>query len=76
MTAQLYEANETAVSCHHLHALFAPTSSHGRSKQSGCSGHSLAGPLFLGKNKIPFYKKQVINKSTSVVFGLVQLVIL
>ena len=28
-----------------------------------------------GNNKIPFYKKQVINKSARVIFGLVQLVI-
>ena len=29
-----------------------------------------------GKNKIPFYNKQVINKSARVIFGLVRLVIL
>ena len=29
-----------------------------------------------GLNKILFYKKQVINKNTRVMFGLVQLVIL
>ena len=28
------------------------------------------------KNKIPFYKKQVINESTRVIFELVQIVIL
>ena len=31
---------------------------------------------FSGKNEIPFYKKQVINKSARVFFGLVQFVIL
>ena len=37
----------------------------------------LAGPLFLKvKNKIPFYNKQVINKSARVIFGLVRLAIL
>ena len=36
----------------------------------------LAGPLFLKVKTIPFYKKQVINKSTRVIFGLVQLIIL
>ena len=29
-----------------------------------------------GKNKIPFYKKQVINESARVIFGLAWLVIL
>ena len=29
-----------------------------------------------GKNKVHFYKKQVMNKSASVVFGLVRLIIL
>ena len=44
---------------------------------NGPVGQVLARPLFLkGKNKVPFYKKQVINKSTRVIFGLVQLVIL
>ena len=36
----------------------------------------LVGQDFPGKNKIPLNKKQVINKSTRVIFGLVQLVIL
>ena len=41
-------------------------------------GQVLAKPLFLmqGKNKILFYRKQVINKSTMVIFGLIQHVIL
>ena len=43
----------------------------------GLVGQVLAGPLYLKvKNKITFYKKQVINKSTRVIFGLAQLVIL
>ena len=29
-----------------------------------------------GKHKIPFYRKQLINKSTRVMFGLAQLIIL
>ena len=37
---------------------------------NGPFGQVLARPLFL---KIPFYKKQVINKSTRVIFGPVQL---
>ena len=41
---------------------------------SGWSGFSRT-IISQGKNKIPFYKKQVINKSTRVIFGLVQLVI-
>ena len=28
---------------------------------------------FQGKNKIPFYKKQAINKSTRVIFGFFSL---
>ena len=40
-------------------------------------GNGLAAPSFShGKNKIPFCKKQVINKSVSVIFGLVGLIIL
>ena len=31
----------------------------------------LAGTISQGKNKVPFYKKQVINKSTRVIFELV-----
>ena len=44
----------------------------------GSVGQVLAGPLSIsqGKNKISFYRKQVINKSTRVIFGLVQLVTL
>ena len=39
----------------------------------GLVGQVLAVPLFSsqGKNKVPFYTKQVINKSTRVIFGLV-----
>ena len=37
----------------------------------------LAGPVFLKvKMKYKFYKKEVINKSASVIFGLVTLIIL
>ena len=44
---------------------------------NGPVGQVLAGPLFLKvKTKFHFYKKQVINKSTRMIFGLVQLVIL
>ena len=47
----------------------------GRSKQSGYS--DFARPLFLKvKKKTPFYKRRIINKSTRVIFGLVQLFIL
>ena len=37
---------------------------------NGLVGQILAGPCTIsqGKNKIPFYKKQKINKSTKVVF--------
>ena len=42
----------------------------------GPVGQVLAGPPFLKTNKVPFYRKQVINKSARVIFGLVQLVIL
>ena len=36
---------------------------------SGWSGFGQT-TISQGKNKIPFYKKQVINKSTRVIFGL------
>ena len=40
-------------------------------------GQVLAGPLFPKvKTKFPFYRKQVINKSTRVIFGLVKLIII
>ena len=42
----------------------------GRSKQSGWSGFGRT-TISQGKNKVPFYKKQVIKKSTRVIFGLV-----
>ena len=43
----------------------------------GPAGPVLAGPLFLKvKTKVPFYKKQVINRSAGVIFGLVRLIIL
>ena len=42
----------------------------GRSKRSGWSGFGRI-TIFQGKNKVPFYKKQVINKSIRVIFELV-----
>ena len=36
----------------------------------------LAGPLFLKVKNNPFYRKRVINKSTRVTVGLIQLVVL
>ena len=47
----------------------------GRSRRSGWSGFGQT-TIFQGKNEIPFFRKQVINKSTRVIFGLVQLVVL
>ena len=47
----------------------------GYSKQSGWSGFGWT-TITQGKNKIPLYKKKVINKSTKVIFGLVMLVTL
>ena len=49
--------------------------SQGCSRWSGWSGFSQT-TISQGKNKIPFYKKKVINKSTRVIFGLVQLIII
>ena len=46
-----------------------------RGKRSSCSGFSWTS-VSQGKNTIPFYKRQVINKSASVIFGLVRLIIL
>ena len=48
----------------------------GKAVADGPVGQVLAGPLriYQDKNKIP-YRKQVINKSTRVIFGLVKLVI-
>ena len=47
----------------------------GRSRRSGWSGFGRT-TISQGKNKVPFYKKQGINKSSRVIFGLVELVIL
>ena len=47
----------------------------GRSRQSGWSGFGRT-TISQGKNKTPLHKKQVIGKSTGVIFGLVQLVTL
>ena len=47
----------------------------GHSRRSGWSGFSRT-TISLGKNKISFYRKQVTNKCTRVVFGLVQLIII
>ena len=44
----------------------------GRSKQSSLSGHGQTA-FSQGKNKIPLYKKQVINKGARVIFGLASL---
>ena len=41
----------------------------------GCSGFGWT-IISQGKNKIPFYKKHVINKSASVIFGLTKLTII
>ena len=43
-------------------------------KQPGWSGFGWT-TISQGKNKIPFYKKEVINKSIRVIFGLIQVVI-
>ena len=44
---------------------------------NGLAAPVLAGPVFLKvKMKFNFYKKQVINKSSSVIFVLVKLTIL
>ena len=47
-------------------------SGHGdKAAVNGLVGQVLAGPLFLKvKNKIPFYKKQIINKSGFWIFLL------
>ena len=42
----------------------------------GPVGQVLAGPLFLIVKQSSILQKQIINKSTRVIFGLVQLVIL
>ena len=42
----------------------------GRSRQSGWSDFCQT-TVCQGKNEIPFYKKQVINKGTRVIIGLV-----
>ena len=47
-----------------------------KSVGTGPAGLVLAGPLLLKVKLISFYKKQVINKSVKVIFGLVRLVIL
>ena len=48
-----------------------------RAGGNGPAAPILAGPVFLKvKMKFKFYKKQVTNKSASVIFGLVTLIIL
>ena len=47
----------------------------GKWKQSGCSGFGWT-TISQGKNKIPFYKNQVKNKSGSVIFWLTKLTII
>ena len=48
-----------------------------RAGGNGLAAPVLAGPVFLKvKMKFNFYKKQVINKSASVIFVLVKLTIL
>ena len=44
----------------------------GRSNWSGLSGHGRT-TFSQGKNKSPFYKKQVINKGARVILGLLGL---
>ena len=48
-----------------------------RAGRNGPAALVLAGPVFLKvKMKFNFYKKQEINKSASVIVGLVRLIIL
>ena len=44
----------------------------GRSKWSGWSGFGRT-TISQGKNKVPFYKKQILNKSTRVILDLFSL---
>ena len=50
-------------------------SQQGPQKRSGCSGFGRTS-FTQGKNEIQFLKKQVLNKSASVIFGIVRLIIL
>ena len=44
---------------------------------NGPAAPVLAGPVFLKvKMKFSFYRKQIINKTASVIFGLIRLIIL
>ena len=48
-----------------------------RVSRNGLAAPALAGSIFLKvKIKVHFYKKQLIKKSASVIFGLVRLIIL
>ena len=47
----------------------------GQQKQSGCSGFGQTS-FSQGKMKFNFYKKQLINKSATVIFGLISIIIL
>ena len=51
----------------HVHIIVTPS----KAVANSPVGQVLARPLFLKVKKVPFYKKQVINKSTRVIFGLV-----
>ena len=47
----------------------------GQQNRSGCSGFGRTSFSIKVKTKFHFYKKQVINKSASVIVGLVRLII-
>ena len=49
----------------------------GRASRNGPAVPILAGPVYLKvKMKLNFYKKEVLNKSAGVIFGLVRLIII
>ena len=56
--------------CRSSVCIFVCVSAQGRSKQSGWSGFGRT-TIAQGKNKVSFYKKQVIIKSTRVIFEVV-----
>ena len=70
-TLTLYALHILPIICY----IFTQKQKQGHSRRSGWSGFGRT-TISQGKNTIPFYRKQVINESTRVIFGLVQHVIL
>ena len=69
--------NIHTVNTEYLGAIYSESSINCTAGENGPAALVLAGPVFsIVKLKSHFYKKQVIYKSTSMIFGLIRLIIL